>query len=87
MAAVFTKISGAMAAWALGLALIAAQQARAEGPEEHPPQLNRTDVAPTALQRADALIEMYLRPVAEQEPTPQQQRAIQSAMKLLWSRR
>ena len=47
----FTKISGAMAALALGLALIGAQQARAEGAEEHPLQLNGTDVAPTALRR------------------------------------
>jgi negative regulator of replication initiation len=79
------KISGRMAACALGLALIASLQARAEGPEAQPPDLKRTDPAPAALRQADALIEKYAQPVAEQEPTPQQKQAIQSAMKLLKS--
>jgi hypothetical protein len=85
MAGAFIKISGAMAACALGLALIAAPQARAEKPAAQPAQLNRTDLAPAALQQADALIEKCVRPVAEQEPTPKQRRAIDSAMKLLKS--
>ena len=47
--------------------------------------MNRTDLAPAALRQAAALIEKYVQPVAEQEPTPQQKRAIESAMKLLKS--
>jgi hypothetical protein len=77
------KTSGTIAAWALGMALIVALQARAEGPEAQPPDLRRSDLAPATLQQADALIESYVQPIAEQEPTPQQKRAIESAMKLL----
>ena len=84
MTRVFIRITGTMAAWALGMALITAQQARAEGPEAQP-QLNRPDLTPAALRHADALIEKYVQPVAESEPTPQQKRAIESAMKLLKS--
>jgi hypothetical protein len=47
--------------------------------------LNRTDLAPAALQQADDLIEKYAQPVAEPEPTPQQKRAIATALKLLKS--
>jgi hypothetical protein len=83
--AVFIKISGIMAACALGLALIAAPQVRAEEPATQPASLNRADLTPATLQQADALIEKYAQPVAEQEPTPKQKRAIDSAMKLLRS--
>ena len=85
MAGVFIRISGTMAAWALGMALIAAQQAGAEGPAAQPPVLQRSDLAQAALQQASALIEKYVQPVAEPEPTPKQKRAIESAMKLLKS--
>jgi hypothetical protein len=85
MAGAFIKISGAMAACALGLALLAAPQVRAEEPAAQPTPLNRTDLAPAALDQADALIEKYVQPVAEREPTPKQRRAIDSAMKLLKS--
>ena len=47
--------------------------------------MNRTDLAPATLRQAAALIEKFAQPVAEQEPTPQQNRAIESAMKLLKS--
>jgi len=85
MASVFSKISGTMAAWAVGITLIAVQVAGAEGPGTQAPQLNRTDLTPAALRQAAALIEKYVQPIAEQEPTPQQKRALDSAMTLLKS--
>ena len=84
MKSAFSKISGAMAAWVVGITLIAAQLAGAEASETQP-QLNRTDLAPAALRHAAELIEKYVQPVAEQEPTPEQKRAIESAMQLLKS--
>ena len=67
------KFSGTIAAWALGMALIAGRSLpRAELRKRNRQQLNRTDLAPAALQQADALIEKYVQPVAEPEPTPQQ---------------
>ena len=80
-----TRFTGIMAAWCVGVALIAAPLARADGPEAQPPRLTRTDLTPAALRQADALIEDYIRPVPEPEPTPQQKRAIESAMRLLKS--
>jgi len=85
MTAAFIRISGTIATWALGIALIAAQLARAEGPEVQPPRLIRTDLTPAALRQADALIEEYVQPIAEPEPTAQQKRAIDSALRLLRS--
>jgi hypothetical protein len=85
MAGVFSRISGTTAAWAVGITLIVAQFAGGEGPATQPQQLNRTDLAPAALRQAAALIEKYVQPIAEQEPTAQQKRAIESAMKLLKS--
>ena len=58
--------------------------ARAEAPNP-PPQSNATDLTPKALQDASALIEQYVQPVAEPEPTPQEKLAIQSAISLLES--
>jgi hypothetical protein len=81
------KIGGATAACALGLALIVPQFACAETAAAQPSELNRTDLRPGALQQASALIEQYMQPIAELEPTSQQKRAIESAIKLLESDR
>jgi hypothetical protein len=83
MAGAVINISGILAAWAVGMTLVAAQPAGAQASETPPSQLNRTDLAAEALRQADALIEKYVQPVAEQEPTPEQKRDIESAMKLL----
>jgi hypothetical protein len=48
-------------------------------------ELNRTDLAPAALQQADALIEKYAQPVAAQEPMAEQKFDIDSAIQLLKS--
>jgi hypothetical protein len=81
------KIGGATAACALGLALIVPQFACAETAAAQPSGLNRTDLRPAALRQASALIEQYVQPIAELQPTSQQKRAIESAMKLLESDR
>ncbi len=85
MTGTFSRISVAIAASAVGLTLIVVPFAGGQAPETQAPQLNRTDLAPATLRQAAALIEKFVQPVAEQEPTPQQNRAIESAMKLLKS--
>ena len=85
MADTLTKVTGTLGVWLLGLALVSAQLARAETPEAQPPQLNRTDLTPAALQQASALIEKYLQPIPEPAPTPEEKQAIKSAMDLLQS--
>ncbi len=79
------KISGAIAAGALGMALIAAPLVGGQAAESQPQPMNRTELTPPALERADALIETYVQPVAAQPPTPEQQQAIETAMLLLKS--
>ncbi len=83
MAGALVRISGIVAAWTFGISLAAAQQAVA--PAAQPPDLRRSDLAPAALQQSDALIEKYVQPVAEPQPTPPQKQSIESAMKLLKS--
>jgi hypothetical protein len=79
------KLRGAMAAWALGMLLAAAQFAWAEGRQSQPSPSRPNDFTPAALQQASALIEKYVRPIGEPAPTPAQERAIESAIKLLKS--
>jgi len=81
----FVRTISILAAWAFGMSLAAAQQAVAPAPAAQPPDLSRSDLTPAALQQAAALIEKYVQPVAEPEPTPQQKQSIESAMKLLKS--
>ena len=85
MAGVFSKISGIMSACALGVALTAAPHAPAEAPGAQPPDLSQTNPAMATLQQADWLIEKYVQPVIEQQPTPEETQAIQTAVKLLES--
>lgn len=85
MAGAFVKISGAMAACALGIALIAGRHVRADAPDAQSPDVSQARPAQSALQQANALIEQYVQPVAEQEPTGRQKQAIASAIRQLES--
>jgi hypothetical protein len=85
MARARIKLRGATAAWALGTVLVAAQFARAEGPQSQPSPPRPNDFTPAALQQAGALIEKYVRPIGEPAPTLAQKRAIESAIILLKS--
>ncbi|MGO8704706.1 MAG: hypothetical protein ACLQVA_12890 [Candidatus Brocadiia bacterium] len=74
-------MSGTIAAWALGMALIAARLAGAEAPAAQP----QSGLTPAALLRADALIETYVQPIAAPAPTAEQKQAIETALRLLKS--